>query len=536
MQTLAKRFRALLKPKQLQVEVLTLLIVIVLLSRSYIEFKKSFTATHSIDSCILLGINPAADDLWQFSTRSLCLSSGVCFDPANPGATLYHASDLSKTQCDVCDPDLKPTPTKFPQVAILNGTRQTCQSFQRHFVHCAHGFRLVRAMPVCPEVHKLPSDFRKSARWLEHISVIVPDYAFSKNIYHYLNPISDLARTVENLPELLKRKSFNAGLLSSMTKLNIVFQGPRNVPLAHLWKQQLLELIIRERILKKGIDVDLFFMEDFSKDASPVCFREAVLLGRRGHYNVWPFPNKTEAPLHGFSVPRDAVTFKQAIYDGFGIKSRLPKFAEAQSGHSFSELPPFTVGYAKREGRPGSDGYYRGGAMRKFSAEDEKWFAEMLRNETEAVGAELITILPKSRESLEEQVKDIIQIGFMVGIHGANLVNGIFMHPFGVLMEIMPKNATEECYIAGANSGLKYLRMECSEEVSLLDSGCHPQDFLCKVDPRQRGVTIRVGEDRERIQLLVKQGLGHLQLMKRRFPDGIPVVYNADTLYYDIEK
>lgn len=174
------------------------------------------------------------------------------------------------------------------------------------------------------------------------------------------------------------------------------------------------------------------------------------------------------------SVPLDAERFKQAVYDVFGITASLPSLLETQDGTTFSEPPPFTIGYVRREGKLGSDGYYRGGAMRKLVTKDENWFMEMLHNETQAYGSKLIIIPAKKRESLKRQVKDIVRAGFVIGIHGANLVNAMFMLFFGVLMEIMPNNATEECYIGSAISSLKYLRMECINQLGLLDSGCHP--------------------------------------------------------------
>ncbi|KAI0558177.1 hypothetical protein FGB62_229g06 [Gracilaria domingensis] len=523
MPPMMKLFRARLSRKHVQVFLFLLVLAIASLHIPQTVLTNSSTVT-SADVCMLVGINPGAADLWQFSSRSLCLSSNVCFDPNSPGDMLYHSSDLSRTRCYVHDSDFKRTSVEFPDVAILNATQHTCQSFQHQFINCAHGTGLKRAMPVCPKLEKTSHVVEDSVRWLDHLSIVVPDYAFSKNIYHYLNPIADLARTVESIPHFVSQGSFRSANMNSLhglgeaKDLNIIFHGLRRVPLAHLWKQQLLELVIRQRILKIGVNVNLYFMEDFRTRHSNVCLRNAVLLGRRGHYNVWPFPNKTEVPLHGFSVPLDAVRFKRSVYDGLGIDARLPQVLKPVGIHSVSEPPPFSIGYAKRDGRLGSDGYYRGGAMRKFFEADEEWFVAMLRNETQASGAELIIIPPKRRESLKEQVTDVIRVGFLIGIHGANLVNAIFMHPFGVLMEILPKNATEECYIAGANSGLKYLRMECSKEV----------------DPRQRGVDISTRKDRKRIRLLVKQGMEHLKSIRSRFPEGIPVKYNSYSTYFDI--
>lgn len=279
---------------------------------------------------------------------------------------------------------------------------------------------------------------------------------------------------------------------------------------------------------KNGIIVSLYFMEDIDR----VCLRNAVLLGRRGHVNSWPFMNATEVPLDGKSVPKGAVDFKRAVYDTFDIKGRLPN--GEMDGES--QLPPFAVGYSRRDMEPDSEGYYRTGANRRFSAEDDAWLEHMLKNETESAGAKLFSFAFSSAQCLREQVDIVAKVGFIVGIHGANLVNAVFMPPFGVMMEIFPKGATERCYVAGGNSGLKYLRFEPSEMATPWESGCDPKDVECRNELRQRRVKLDKKEDRTRIREMVREGIKHLREMRDKFPRGIPVQFNRHTVNYDVRE
>lgn len=511
--------------------------------RNSIELSKT---THPTDVCHIIGINPTAKDLWQFSTRSLCLSASVCFNASNPSGALYHTSDLSATRCEVNNPDFSPTGITLPNV--INGTWQTCSQFQHGFVHCAHGPGLLRATPVCPAVKESSPTIRDSATWHEDVSILVPDYAYTRNIYHFVNPITDVARTVDHLEILLHRwERYNArgpGVHPTfasgearLRKINIMFQGSRAIPLSHRWKRELLLLLIRERMIKKGIKVTVHFLQDDGTETAGFkCLRSAVILGRRGHFDVWPFPNTTKVPLDGLSVPLDAITFKKDVFQGLGIKNRLPATSSEQHGHWMFELPPLTVAYAKREGIPDPDGHYKAGAMRTFFEDDEAWFIKMLRNESEEAGAKFLTIMADSSQSLKTQVEAVIRVGFIVGIHGANLVNAIFMHPFGALMEVLPKFVQHKCYVAGANSGLKYLSFESSEQAGVVESGCYFRDAYCKTDPRQRRVKLGRRDDRRRVRELLRAGIQHLRQLHERFPNGIPVKFNAESQYYEVDE
>lgn len=173
---------------------------------------------------------------------------------------------------------------------------------------------------------------------------------------------------------------------------------------------------------------------------------------------------------------------------------------------------------------------------RMFGKADAAWFEGMLRNETRIGGVGLRVFETSSGESLREQVENVVQVGFMVGIHGANLVNSMFMRPFGGLMEVQPFGTTSLCYVSGGNSGLAYFRHVASKAASAEESGCGKNNFECETKMRNRMVKISDERDRKAIREYVQKGIQHLLYLHNTFPDGIPVTYNPETAYYDIAQ
>lgn len=418
----------------------------------------------------------------------------------------------------------------------MNGTRRDCHAFQHDVVHCAHGTGLGRAKPKCPEIVPLSREVDDDAEWVEGLTVVVPDYAFPRNIYHFAGPVADLVRTIEQLPNLLKRQGRSALLNSTggLKNLNIMLQGSRNIIIQHRWKRELLEMMLRERVWKRGVNVSVHNVPQMGTEGTgkTLCMREAAVLGRRGHHNTWPFQNASALATDGTTcVALDAVAFRSTTYKAMGIRARLPN---RTSGRMIADVPPFVVGYAKRDGQPSEDGYYRAGSMRRFGKADEKWFVDMLHEETKKVGAEFVQIVARGRDSLKVQAERMSRVGFVVGIHGANLVNSLFMKPFGVLMEILPKGVTERCYVDGMNSGLRYLKFEPGLMAGAVESGCYPLDAWCASDPRQRMIKLAPG-DRERMREKVREGIRHLQEMRQRYADSLPLRYSRDNVCFEID-
>lgn len=499
--------------------------------------------SHLADHCFVIGYDPSAPSLWQFNSRAVCLSSSVCISTRTPEDVFYHVAKPLATACSVVNPDFRPQPrANF----LLTRDFASCPIFQRRKVQCVHGKGLITDNPECPErIAQVNPYTLRNTTWFEHFTILVPAYPFPDNIFHFSNIASSIPYFIERLPDMIRiwgsHKALDAANGRYFSRnpelvpshITVLFRIPKEQLDRNPWGVRLLNFLLERRVLPKGIKVKIQFLDD--EQTMPrtehVCMRNALVLGRRGHVNLWPFPNSTAVPVDGLSVPHDAVLFKRAVYEASQLRLRLP---EGRRG--ISELPPLVLGYAKRLSnlKDVGSGVMPPGLVRQFSAEDEQWFGDMLKNETKNAGIGLHVFTTSGTEQLEEQVKNIAKVGFVVGIHGANLVNSVFMLPFGGLLEILPNSVSSRCYVGGMNSGLAYYRHESTEIASPEESECTAKNELCQESPRYRRVKLGSAVDRDTVQTFVKQGIQHLKRLHRKYPHGIPVQYNEETNYYDI--
>lgn len=411
----------------------------------------------------------------------------------------------------------------------------SCDELRNQQVRCAYGTGLIKNEPDCPDVRPLTEalqlqnldkkDAEKDVHtvWLDDVSIIVPEYPYPANIYHYGNVITLIAHIATHL-------SAFPSLPVTIRRVNIVFRGLRN---GNIWQKELIDLMFRHRIQPAVGNISVHYLKE--RDAPQLlCTKQAILLGRRGHVNVWPFPNSTNIMIDGSSVPAEAVAFRKAAYKAFNIPGKLP----GEGG--LVQLPPLTIGYARRLGPDeiANEGHsvHAIGTKRRFSAEDEKWLVGMLKNESAAAKMKLKVIASSGMDSLKKQVNGVIDVGFVVGIHGANLVNSVFMRPFGAMLEVFPNNVSSTCYIAGSNSGLAYYRHEAIVAAGALESGCRPEEKRCMMLPRQRLVKLGTKKDRDMVKAAVRKGIRHLLRLHEQFPKGIPVEYRKATDTFNIAE
>lgn len=370
-------------------------------------------------------------------------------------------------------------------------------------VVCALGPGLIREKPVCPTVHPM-ANYSAQSSWLPGVSIVVPEYPYPKNIYHFANVVAQIAHVADHLATLLPDQQ--------VSTLNLVMQGTENM---QQWQSSLFDLMLRRRIKSRYPNTIVHYMAEAKEH---LCMKNPIVMGRRGHVNVWPFANSTFVPTDGNSVPADAVHFKRAVFEEVGVNCDMPS---GSSGKSC--LPPKRVGYARRPG----------GSMRSFPEQDEEWFVSMLEQECSRAGFELTKFMTKAEQPLEDQVRTFAELGFVVGIHGANLVNSLFMTPFSVLLEVFPADSVNRCYYAGSNSGLRYFGHESSMRASAEESGC-PENNRCREQLRHRKVKLGAQEDRDTIQAYVREGIEHIEKLHKRFGEGPEVKLDEDSGFYRI--
>lgn len=333
-------------------------------------------------------------------------------------------------------------------------------------------------------------------------------------------------------------------------KVRIIFRGDPPRYLGN-WPRQIFDILLRRRMRAVGFEVEVTSLgEDtasvgmdpsFEKNTNDiVCARSAVLLGDRKSVNVWPFANNSAVPVNGLVVPVEALLFRRAIYDEFGITSRLPMLPERRTDELPKrvrfDLPPLVLGYARRDTRPDPPaGMPVRGATRRFSDADDAWFISMLRAEAGRVNAGYRAVQVNAVTDVEKQVRDFAEFGVVVGIHGANLVNGLFSPALGAMVEVIPRGVSVPCYHAGMNSGLWYQRYE-APIASERESGCKRWDRVCRFRPRGRRVKINEVHDRREIRWKVRAALEHVRKLHDRFADGIPMVLDEMEGIYILDE
>lgn len=124
--------------------------------------------------------------------------------------------------------------------------------------------------------------------------------------------------------------------------------------------------------------------------------------------------------------------------------------------------------------------------------------------------------------SFKEQYYQVRSIGIAIGIHGANLVNSMFMPPFTVLIEIFPYSFGHGLYVNGGNAGLKYFSYHMTEDdghgfhglsnySSIKD--CIRKNNQCKVFYRDKKI-IANQHDLSNLRSLVEQGIKWMESLQ----------------------
>lgn len=312
----------------------------------------------------------------------------------------------------------------------------------------------------------------------------------------------------------------------------MVFRGKLN---RNGWQRGLYHAVFTHMMPQLGYDMRVQFLEELPR-GDVTCLRNAVQLGFFGDINVWPFANDTSIAPNGRSVPVTAVQLKDAVYRAAGVPAVR---VESSDGKERFRIPPLVVGYARRMGEADladvvGDNVKAVSAARVFTREDEAWFAHMLREEVEARGVELREFTTKNTESFEEQIRNVVGLGVVVGIHGANLVNAMFARPFAGVVEIFPFGEHSRCYYAGMNSGMAYWGLEATESAG--GFRCDERVLECRLRYRNLEVCLGEGGDRERLRGLVREAVAYLKGLHENHEGGVPVALDESAGQYVVSS
>lgn len=494
---------------------------------------------HMPSQCFLLDIRggPGESTNYPFNARSFCITSSMCINsPSSKRSappTLYFAASPDATTC-------KNVTLSFRQ----NDVQPNCTQLQS-MVHCTQGQFKTPDVPICPHVTTfahIPERNLTDAYWLPGIVMLIPEFPHQQNIFHFSFVLGTISHMLSALPYIKTNFSGRSQNHTTPLQVTLLFKGlsPKQ---EGQWQSELLQTVINSRLSKAGVNVTIVSMQHapYKTSSKLVCGRSSILIGNRSNINIWPFPSSLYPSTTGTQVGVEAIAFRHAVYTAMGIDTLLPPMTlgafENISGHVLFNLPPLTIGYSRRNFKSDAqEGEPQLGTKRRFSDADEKWFESMLNEEAFSANMTMVTLQVSKETPVREQVRMYSQVGLVAGIHGANLMNTVFMNPFSAMLEIFPASSLQ-CYIAGANSGLAYFKYSPTRKATPDQSGCTQEHPTCWLYPHNRRVLISDQSDRNALRSLVKQGVQHVLNLHTHFRKfgGVPVLYDKNLSLFRID-
>lgn len=328
--------------------------------------------------------------------------------------------------------------------------------------------------------------------WIDGPTILQVHDTSSGNIAHYSGRILMLQHILDN---------FNAYVNTSAEIENVVI-----VPTFHLmkrflspqdfdfWHLSLLYAVTAPSELDFGTLGDFLRRERAEKftgiprvellhnmslqgytndDDTAVCFRQAVVPAfwkSRFFAEDWEYPSRRPS-LQPFvqnapSVPRDSVRLRERVN---ALRHRPVASRATKKQVIFLD---------------------RDGSRRNINADDKQTLFRSLRDTAMKRGHEF-EVVNFAGKSFTSQVAAVEEAAVAIGVHGANLVNTIFMPPLSVLIEVFPYMFRHDMYREGGGAGLKYFSYQLSTgtEFSAVDAYSSPAtcirtDHQCKVHYR----------------------------------------------------
>lgn len=475
--------------------------------------------------CYIVGDSNAADvaktsPIWQVNSRALCYErGGVCLS----GKTLERIHVFSKRGSGRCE--VLSVETGESREASTEEMEGSCASFRtrRMFkMYDRSGSGLESFLPNVQSLAEMAMSAKDVVLWHNYgssnvagseevgnkLAIIVPKYDWSWNICHYNRIWQNLLYIIRHLRQFIGEKD-----AADVRSVSILFRA--KYAYDDHWTTGMRESTLPALMNETGLTVHVSKLRyDTSVDYH--CFGRAILLGAEGRVDSYPFLNDTATWTklsqlrddHIPRIPHDALWLRSTVYRSVGL---TPPGKLGSNGDYVSvPLPPLVVGHLTRSKN----------SKRRLDDESSDWFAETLQTLARMHGFEVREVHCSGMMPFPEQVKALHGVGLAVGIHGANLVNTLFMPSTAALFEIFPYRYVRYYYSSGANSGLRYSFHEVSNGV---DYNC--DSFLaCMFKYRESKMALGK-DDRRIIAVRLERAMRYVRGLYDHFPGGqIPLL------------
>jgi len=182
-------------------------------------------------------------------------------------------------------------------------------------------------------------------------------------------------------------------------------------------------------------------------DAPPLCFERVLVPGyMKGRF----FIDDAEYPSALSSLRGRSADDPKVARDGLRFRSQIGSYLFRQAAPVL--IKPKVL-YLDRGAQ--------GGSRRLITPESRLRLLEILSKETVDRGYEL-EVVRFENKTFKEQVKLMRDAALVVGVHGANLVNCIFMPPLSAMLELFPFRFYHPMYVEAGRGGVKYYSMQVS--------------------------------------------------------------------------
>lgn len=306
--------------------------------------------------------------------------------------------------------------------------------------------------------HAWLTDHASEIRWVEGLTVLQVLEKNCGNIAHFAGRVMLLQHLIDNINAYAGPPSRVMNVLILPT-FHIMkrFLYPRNY---EFWHKNLLQALVAPSTYTIGTLGNFLYrdskpraksaalvqlLHNFSiegsgeEDKKFVCFRRAVIPGfLKGRFfiNDMEYPS-TKPSLQSSKkgapdVPRDSLRMRERVSALF---DNTPAFAKREKEIMLLD---------------------RGGSRRVFGKEAREKVLSMMEKVAKEKGYKF-TVTKFEKMKFVDQYQAMKKVSIAVGIHGANLVNTMFMPPLSVLFEIFPFGFRHGMYVNGGNSGLKYV-------------------------------------------------------------------------------
>lgn len=466
----------------------------------------------AIDSAIHSG-DPAP--AWQMNSRAFCVNNKPSCLYGNRLENFLSFERRGSSSCKV----ISISDSHIEDIR-KNGLNESCAAFRRRHVSSLYGKEVFSPYDkwydsVTKSFDTNSTQKKTTIRWVSQFAIIIPKYEWSYNIYHYFRIWSYISWIVRNL-RLYVPDAGHINHIHVFYRMGYKYKLP--------WHEGIRDAAIAAIRRELGISITVGKIR-YDPAVAFQCLHRSIWLGREGRVDAFLYFNDSSiwSPIlqkkdnHWPAIPHESLWFRQIV----STWTRLPPVGsfrgDIPSHFDTIPVPPRCVGVLLRSPR----------SKRRLTRNGDTWFHATLHELGTKYGLEIRNIRTSSAMPFREQVEAMRNIGLAVGLHGANLVNSIFMPAASAIFEIFPFRYVRYYYVAGSNSGLRY---SFHEAEGGKEKNCSLHKLSCVLKYRESIVYLSE-RDRAIIRRRIENAMAYLVRLHDMYPDGYIHLRREGNLY-----